>query len=102
MKLRIPRYRSDRKDFIRSVERDVLQRAEAAGDEEVLIQTAVLRRLIDIAKPFVKRSKGGRPSITQRERNELVAAACEEEDAIKQAHGKVTGSQKHKIIAGLA
>jgi hypothetical protein len=56
----LPRYRFDQKEYLASIETFVLQPAEAAGEEDVILQTKTARWLIELAKR-ARRERVGRP-----------------------------------------
>src|SRR2546423_15069080 len=60
MKARIPRWHPDQKQYLSSIERDVLQLAEKAGEKYVLFPFETLKWLHKVAQraPY---PRGGRP-----------------------------------------
>jgi hypothetical protein len=61
MKRRVPLYHSDQKAFLASIDRFILGPAESAGEANVIIDTATLKWVLEVAKR-APRSLGGRPS----------------------------------------
>jgi hypothetical protein len=59
MKLRVPRYHHDEKGKLGSIEQLVLE-AEKASEKKMLVATATLKWLLEVAKR-APRSAGGRP-----------------------------------------
>jgi hypothetical protein len=61
MRQYIPQYRRDQRARLYSIERFVLGRAESAGETKVMLDTAELKWVLEVAKR-APRSSGGRPS----------------------------------------
>jgi hypothetical protein len=61
MRQQSPRYRKDQTAFLITMETNVLEAAEAGHEPKLILDTSILRRLLEIAKR-ASRSQTGHPS----------------------------------------
>jgi hypothetical protein len=82
----IRRFPTDQKEFCIRFQQNYVERAEKAGQSEVTVRLDDLRKLAALAVKHVPRSRRGRPSLSQRERDLAIEVTrAEIADAREQA-----------------